>query len=1195
MKNNTKKIAIDATLCLAGAGICYCVAEKAMAVILLDVFTQSVTGNSFTDLARRVLSKLGVKKDKKNFLFTENFILVLGEALEKTIPIKKIKEYKLDSVDNVCKENVKSLRNDLKKFIKYQQGDFEVFLQQVKAYEIISVETTSVESRLQEYLEKKLIGCDRKLATDIIKLININELIVNFNNSVEEIPGDTREMLMLISKNHKILESIDERTAQIPNIAAKTDDIQDEVGNIKKIVSRWEEGKKFYLAAEYGESKRISEIYSVALSRKYGSMKVDFLEDGLQGDRSFNIKALYWPLKLKKFKDRYQEEDRPSRAGNSAPPERENKEQLQVSTEKFSIGAELQRNPRLVVLGEAGAGKSTLTAWLVIAELLRRSDDPSCKDFPDIEELGSVKNRLPVIIQCNAIKSYLAEDRGADFNDILDRYVKDLFRTQAIDKSVKDLVRSFLTENFNQGQVILIFDGLDEVQSEQKSENLVDLITQLAQKYTSVPIILTSRIEDYSQRTQGRLTTSGFQHVEISSLSISERDRFIDHWCRIKGTAQDELEEIVPQIKHSIRTLAYLKERTKNIFMLTIVTHLYLNGRSENLRNDGLLLHEVVKCFIHRKNRGELKNITLFLGYIAYEMRKEKTVSIDIQDVIYLFEEENRFFSKDTKEWLLKSRKTGLLIESDGTYKFSHDFFCDYFAGSAIKERRFPGYDRHTGGEVSRFIRILSGKVQEKYISGDKYEYIVAREWQAPIRYCLNICDDGDKEQCLLRMINTDDDENPQETVRARSVMAAFCLKEVRKDENVEEEVGKEIIENLVKNIRKYDELFDTELKKVSIELWKTEWKGILENMLLENFITSNGADRVEIGAFYSEFTFCDFSEESENKEGIVGLSEENLVEDLINELNSNDYKKTIRASLILLERFYRKKIRYDLRLNNALFNLIQKGITCSTAEKSAITYVAVWTLYWLHYNYTEDSIYQKPSEEQIEYLYTLLEYPESDKYAVAKCIDILKIFKSPGREKYRFTSEDRIYNWIELAETGKRKNFSANFTQSIDERLVENLIKKLDDEEKIVRENSALLLGRFNIWKEKSVQPLLDVLHDETKSDDSKLEAVEYLGCIRCNDSIVGLIEELESDDSERRFYAMLALVGLSNTRAIEPLLAKLNHSQAETRQYIATILGTLEDLRVPDVLTKLVEEDNNEYVKKECRKILKRIYQDL
>ncbi|MCI5137097.1 MAG: NACHT domain-containing protein, partial [Candidatus Electrothrix sp. AR1] len=767
MKNsNTKEIAIDTALCLVGAGICYCVAEKAMAVILLDVFTQSVTGNSFTDLARKVLNKFGVKKNKKNLLFTENFILVLGEALEKTIPIKKIKEYKLDSVDDVCKENVKSLRNDLKKFIKYQQGDFGVFLEKVKTYDIISAKTTSIESRLQEYLEKKLIGCDKKLVYDIIKLINIKKLIVNFNNSVQEIPGDTREMLMLISKNHEMLENIDRRTALIPSIAVT-------VGNIDKKISLLEENENFPLSIEYEESERISEIYIVALFKKYGSMKVDFLEGGPHEDQLFfDMKILYWPLKLKNFKERYQKEDKLSRSGNSAQPQMTKTDQSQVATQRFSIGVGLQDNPRLVILGEAGSGKSTLTAWLVIAELLRRNN-PLYKDFPDIEELSSIKNRLPVIIQCNAIKkSYLAEDRGADFNKILDDYVDDLFSAQVIDESVKPSVRNFLAETFDQGQVILIFDGLDEVQSEQKNENLVDLIQRLAQTHASVPIILTSRIGDYNSRTQFKLKASGFKHVEISSLSIDERDKFIDHWCRARRVPQDELGETVSTIKHSIRTLPHLKKRTKNIFMLTIVTHLYLKGRADNLINDGLLFHEAVKCFVYRKKGINLDKIRMFLGYIAYEMRKEKTISIDIQDIINLFKEEkNRFFSKDPEKWFLMAKKTGLLIENGDICSFSHDSFGDYFAGYAIKKRKFPKYDNKKKREVSYFIRILSGNVQKKYIFKERCEYIVAREWQAPIRNCINICDYSDKEEYLLHMLNTDGDDNPQKTGRARAVM----------------------------------------------------------------------------------------------------------------------------------------------------------------------------------------------------------------------------------------------------------------------------------------------------------------------------------------------------------------------------------------------------------------------------------------
>jgi hypothetical protein len=1204
MKNDISKTLSSAVVSSIASGAYFCLMGNVMPAVIPAICLSAVAGNAFYDAITGVLNCFGHKENKEDVLLNDVFIRALSSALDSAVSMKKIKQYKTEIASNVCKNRIKEINNELKYFIKNQSGELRIIIEKLDSQKVFHGDTSIVENNLKKYIEEKFSGCDNELVSYVTREIDFNKLREHFFAAISEEPKAHFAILTLILKNQDILE-----------IKLKKLDVVDEKMNnlsmmLAEIIRFLEERENFLSAIQYAlTNKDIAKIYNDSLLEKYGRMKVDFLEGGPQDDQLFfDMKTLYWPLKLKKNNDSHQEEDWSSLAGNFAHPKRYKKEQLKVYVEKKSIGRELQENSRLVILGEAGAGKSTLTAWLVIAELLRRNDDPLYKKFPDIEELSSVKSRLPVIIQCNAIKDCLAEDREADFNDILDRYVKDIFSAQAVDKSViKSSVRSFLVENLNQGQVILIFDGLDEVQSEQKKENLIDLIERLTQRHASIPIIMTSRIEDYNERIQSKLKISGFKHVKISSLSLDERDKFVDHWCHAKGIPQSELDETVPQIKHSIRTLSHLKERTKNIFILVIVTHLYLKGSMENLSNDGLLFHETAKCFICRKNRADLNRIRVFLGYIAYQMRKERTVSIDIEDIIFLFEEENRFFSKDTKEWLLKSRKTGLIIENDGIYRFSHDFFCDYFAGSAIKERKFPGYSRRKKAEMSYIIQALSGNIQKEQIVRDKYEYIVAREWQTPIKYCLNICDDTDKEQCLSRMINTDDDENPQKTDRARSVMAASCLKEARKDENVEEEVGVEIIGHLIKNIRDEDTRFDTKLTSVAKGVWQTDWRDILEKTLIENFIIFDGVLSINFGSFFAmlscmefiEQSNADINEESEHEQLTEKRKElrkrrEGWIEKLIHDLSSDEPETVIRAALPLLELAFQKILRFDLRINDALFELTKGNIGCSINEKAAVTRAAVWVLYWLHFNYAGEEDYCQPSEEQIGYLYSVVESSESDKYAVSRSIDLLGILQVPDRMKYRFTDKDRLYNWAILADTGGRRELSQKFQLAANGKLIENLVIRLDDEEKKVRERAALVLGRFNIWKEKAVQPLLDLLHEEGMDDETKIELIEYLGCIRCSDAIAGLIEELENEDSEVRFYAMLALVGLGDSRAFDLLLAKLDHPQAEIRQYIATILGTLNDLRVPGVLTKLLK-DNNDYVKKKCREILKRICHDL
>jgi hypothetical protein len=66
---------------------------------------------------------------------------------------------------------------------------------------------------------------------------------------------------------------------------------------------------------------------------------------------------------------------------------------------RVPVGQRLAEARRLVVLGDPGAGKTTMVRWIATAYLLRLKQDPDWKNLPDVATLPD-EDWLPVIVRC---------------------------------------------------------------------------------------------------------------------------------------------------------------------------------------------------------------------------------------------------------------------------------------------------------------------------------------------------------------------------------------------------------------------------------------------------------------------------------------------------------------------------------------------------------------------------------------------------------------------------------------------------------------------------------------------------------------------------------------------------------------------------------------------------------------------------
>lgn len=218
---------------------------------------------------------------------------------------------------------------------------------------------------------------------------------------------------------------------------------------------------------------------------------------------------------------------------------------------------------RLVILGDPGSGKTTISRWLAIkmAAALKEDRDalaiPRSDLFPDdLDPAGPPVvipgTRLPVLIRVSKYAEALLRrpDEGAD----LHAYILDHVLGQVPDERRHPALRRCVEEMDREGRLLVILDGLDELPDAMRvhhdlgtprwkqriRQTVLEQIRDLAEAFRPgtdaegmpVPrnaLLVTSRIKgyDFHSLLPGELT-----HLTIEPMSRAERRQFFVHWTR---------------------------------------------------------------------------------------------------------------------------------------------------------------------------------------------------------------------------------------------------------------------------------------------------------------------------------------------------------------------------------------------------------------------------------------------------------------------------------------------------------------------------------------------------------------------------------------------------------------------------------------------------------------------------------------
>jgi hypothetical protein len=231
-------------------------------------------------------------------------------------------------------------------------------------------------------------------------------------------------------------------------------------------------------------------------------------------------------------------------------------------------------NTRLVVTGDPGAGKTTFLrrlAFIFCETLLGNQPEGAEK------RLGIRVRALPVLVRLSDFALYIAgRSKGHPRPTTADgaAWLTEYLRGQSVEQGW-GLDEEFFRKRFEDGQAILLFDGLDEVAGRVARETVASVVEAIATLYKKARIVVTSRPAAYV----GNAVLPEFVHARIDSLPHDAVRAFLEHWCELLWP-----ESTSRAVAHRDELLAALRNPeiarlARNPVMLTALAVVHWNER----------------------------------------------------------------------------------------------------------------------------------------------------------------------------------------------------------------------------------------------------------------------------------------------------------------------------------------------------------------------------------------------------------------------------------------------------------------------------------------------------------------------------------------------------------------------------------------------------------------------------------------
>lgn len=210
----------------------------------------------------------------------------------------------------------------------------------------------------------------------------------------------------------------------------------------------------------------------------------------------------------------------------------------------LSLEDMLCKHQRMIILGDPGAGKSTMMQYAALQAAFQLMGKPSTSDYS--------LNRLPILIRLNKFADIDQWEKGKDLLAAIIGEVEN--------NSRQKIPPDYLENQLKQGKCLVLLDAFDELASDRARRLLAEKVKNFIAAFPDNQCIVTSRITGYSNQ----LADAGFETpFTIQKLSQEHISTFIGKWYENLAALQVRSEGLDQYATESL--LAEYQEKAGNL------------------------------------------------------------------------------------------------------------------------------------------------------------------------------------------------------------------------------------------------------------------------------------------------------------------------------------------------------------------------------------------------------------------------------------------------------------------------------------------------------------------------------------------------------------------------------------------------------------------------------------------------------
>ena len=411
---------------------------------------------------------------------------------------------------------------------------------------------------------------------------------------------------------------------------------------------------------------------------------------GAQAHR-FPIADLYIELKATRAAAPMPADDGPARAQRDQDP------RLDMRAD-HPLRAALA-NPRLIIVGDPGCGKTTFLRWVAHALAADRlGHDPGAAARCLGLGPGPTGVRLPLLVPIADWLDFMARAQArhqgpllAECADWLPQYLGE--RAGLANQGLTaDAFRGLLTR----GEALILLDGLDEAPDRRRREQAATLIERLALAYPECPLVVTSR--PAALRESAVLT--GFAQTTIEALDPTAIDGFLERWSRALFAGHPERAAAHHrELTAALASRPEIRRLARNTVMLTALAVVHWNDK--RLPEQRAELYESILRWLseareRRPGREKPQRCRQLLGDLALAMQddsKGRQVQVSrrwaAERIAHRFGRPGDAEARERADAFLAEEEidSGIVVRRGHQLRFWHLTFQEYLAAQALAGR----------------------------------------------------------------------------------------------------------------------------------------------------------------------------------------------------------------------------------------------------------------------------------------------------------------------------------------------------------------------------------------------------------------------------------------------------------------------------------------------------------------------------